>query len=223
MTIDGHRPVAAAPAGVVASDLALATEVSASALYETAGGGALPRAIKPVHRGFRVCGSALPVTCPPGDNLWLHRAIALAGPGEVIIAYLGGAYDFGYWGEVMSCAAAARNIGGVVLDGCARDGAGLGARGLPVFSRGLCVVGTAKHPDGVGAVGHPVTIGGVQIYPGDLVVGDRDGVVVVPAGAAHDAVARAIDRTEEEVVLIDRLRSGVETTIDLYCLPREEP
>jgi 4-hydroxy-4-methyl-2-oxoglutarate aldolase len=222
MTVDGQRPVDTVTPSIAASDLALAADLSASAVFEAARGGALPPQIKPLDPGFRVCGPALPVASPPGDNLWLHRAIAQAAPGDVIVASLGGSYDFGYWGEVMSCAAAARNLGGVVLDGCARDGSGLPARGVPVFARGLCMVGTAKHPDGVGAVGRPISIGGVPICRGDLVVGDSDGVVVVPVAAAHDAVARAIDRTEREMVLIERLRAGTVTTIDLYCLPREE-
>lgn len=221
MTTDGHRVVGAGPSA--AADVASSVDLPASALYEAFGGGALPRQIKPVDPSFRVYGPALPVDSPPGDNLWLHRAIAQARPGDVLVASLGGSYDYGYWGEVMSCAAAARGLGGVVLDGCARDCASLLSHGVSVFSRGLCMVGTAKHADGVGAVGRPVTIGGVLICRGDLVVGDGDGVVVVPAEAAHKAVGRAIQRTKTEAALMERLRAGLETTIDVFCLPREEP
>ena len=117
-----------------------------TATLHEAGGriGVMPSAIKPVSPTFRVCGPAVTVHSPGGDNLWLHRAIYVAQPGDVLVVHVSGEYDFGYWGEIMSCAAKARGLAGLVIDGCVRDGGILADFGLPVFARGLCIRGTGK-------------------------------------------------------------------------------
>ncbi|MFP4902840.1 RraA family protein, partial [Paraburkholderia sp. BR14261] len=99
-----------------------ARQVPAATLHEAGGKiGALPAAIKPVSPGFRICGTAVTVHSPGGDNLWLHRAILLAQPGDVLVVYTNGVYEHGYWGEVMTTAAKVRGLAGLVIDGAVRD------------------------------------------------------------------------------------------------------
>jgi 4-hydroxy-4-methyl-2-oxoglutarate aldolase len=139
---------------------------------------ALPLGIKPIAPNMRVCGLALPVLCPPADNLWLHRAIYQARPGDVLVVHTGGFAEAGYWGEVMTRAALERRLGGLVIDGCVRDWEKIARTKFPVFSRGLCIRGTTKDQRGSGSVNKAIRIGEVTIAAGDLVVGDADGVAV---------------------------------------------
>jgi 4-hydroxy-4-methyl-2-oxoglutarate aldolase len=175
----------------------------------------MPLTIKPVAPGFRVCGPAVTVHSPGGDNLWLHRAIYVAEPGDVLVVHVSGEYDFGYWGEIMSCAARARGLAGLVIDGCVRDGAVLADFGLPVFARGLCIRGTGKDFGARGWINHPTRFGDLTVHAGDLVVGDTDGVVVVPKDRASEVVDAARQREAKEASILQRLRDG-ERTLELY-------
>ncbi len=199
---------------------AAATTGTAS-LHEAAGKiGALPSAIKPLSPAMRVAGRAFPVRSPGGDNLWLHRAIAAAAEGDVLVVATGGATEFGYWGEIMTRAAQARRLGGLVIEGGVRDAAALAEAGFPVFAHAVCIRGTGKDPEGDGALGTAVSIGAITVRPGDLVVGDGDGVVVLPAAQAAAAVRNAIARDHAEREILARLARG-ETTMDIYGLPRQ--
>ena len=161
--------------------LAQAAKIASSTIHEAAGRiGALPSAIKAVAPGMRICGPAFPVKGPPLDNLALHFGIDEAQPGDVIIADVGGHYEGGYFGEVMCTSARARKLGGLVIDGCVRDGAELAEMGWPVFARGLAMRGTLKDLNGDLRINERIAIGEAIIEPGDLVVGDTDGVVVIP-------------------------------------------
>lgn len=196
--------------------LAAARGLSSATLHEAAGKiGALPSAIKPVCPGFRVCGPAITVRSPPGDNLWLHRALYVAKPGDVLVITVSGAYEHGYWGEVMSTAARAVGLGGVVIDGCVRDSVLLGEVGFPVFARGLCIGGTGKDFGARGWINHELRIGQVTVAPGDLVVGDADGVVSVPRAMAAEAVRKSRERDEWEAGICRRLMAG-DNTLDLF-------
>ncbi len=191
-------------------------------LHEAAGRiGALPSQIKPIAPDQKVCGPAFPVKSPPGDNLWLHRAIASAEPGEVLVIDVGDGTEFGYWGEVMAVAAQARKIAGLVISGGVRDARQMAALGFPVFSAAVCIRGTGKDPYGQGALQDPVTIGDVTINPGDLVLGDSDGVVVIPTAKAAAAVEESETRDRKEIEIFQQLRGG-ETTIAIYDLPGGE-
>jgi 4-hydroxy-4-methyl-2-oxoglutarate aldolase len=197
---------------------AAAGTIASATLFESnAKQGALPAAIKPLGPGWRICGPAVPVSTPPGDNYWIHRAVAQAAPGDVLVVATGGAYDNGYWGEILSAAALARGLGGVVIDGPARDGVAVVATGVPVFARGLNIIGPSKDPRCAGAVGQRIRIGGVQVDPGDLVVGDDDGVVVIAADRVAAAVAAAQERERSEADVMSRLRAG-ETTLQIFGL-----
>ncbi|WP_338616251.1 4-carboxy-4-hydroxy-2-oxoadipate aldolase/oxaloacetate decarboxylase [Pigmentiphaga sp. CHJ604] len=208
VTVDIERP---SPA-----QLEEAAALPSSTLHEAAGKiGALPSAIKPVHPSFRICGAAVTVQSPPADNLWLHRAIVAAQPGDVLVVHVGGHYEAGYWGEVMSQAARARGLAGLVIDGCVRDGAILERFGFPVFARGLCIRGTGKDFDARGWINAPTLFGDVTVQPGDLIVGDTDGVVAIPRARIDEVLAKARQREEDEARIIERLAAG-ENSLDIY-------
>ncbi|WP_119157074.1 4-carboxy-4-hydroxy-2-oxoadipate aldolase/oxaloacetate decarboxylase [Caldimonas tepidiphila] len=193
-----------------------AAALPTATLHEAGGKvGALPSAIKPVGAAMRACGSALTVHSPPGDNLWLHRALAVARPDDVLVVHVGGAFEHGYWGEIMSTMAQARGLAGLVIDGCVRDGILLQEIGFPVFSRGLCIRGTGKDYGATGWIGAPVLVGNVTVHAGDLVAADGDGVCVLPRQQAAAIVDRAQRREAEEAAILQRLRAG-ESTMQVY-------
>lgn len=198
------------------SVIELARGQATATLHESAGRiGVMPSAIKPVAPSFKVCGSAVTVHSPGGDNLWLHRAIYVAQPGDVLVVHVSDAYNFGYWGEIMSAAAMARGLGGLVIDGCVRDGAILENFGFPVFSRGLCIRGTGKDFGARGWINQATLFGDLIVNPGDLVVGDADGVVVLPRAQAQQFVLAAVEREKKEAAIIERIKAG-ERTLELY-------
>lgn len=201
----------------VPDSLVQAARALPTATLHEAGGkiGALPSALKPVAAGMAFAGAALTVHSPPGDNLWLHRALDIARPGDVLVVHVSGAYEHGYWGEIMATMAIHRGLAGLVIDGCVRDGALLAAFGFPVFARGLCIRGTGKDFGATGWLNHPVRIGDVTVNAGDLVVGDGDGVVVVPRERAADVVARSLQREADETAILQQLKDGA-STLDVY-------
>jgi 4-hydroxy-4-methyl-2-oxoglutarate aldolase len=199
-----------------AAESARAGAFGTATLHEAGGKiGALPSAIKPAVAGFTLFGPAITVQAPPGDNLWIHRAMVVAKPGDVLVVSVDGAYEHGYWGEVMSTAAKAQRLGGLVIDGCVRDGAILGSVGFPVFSRGLCIRGTAKDFGARGWINHPLLIGDVTIEAGDLIVGDTDGVVVLPRAQIATIADKSRQREDKEADVMQKLRDGA-NSIDLY-------
>jgi len=201
---------------VDAATVAAARSLPTATLHEAGGKiGALPSAIKPVAPGFRLCGPALTVHSPGGDNLWLHRAFELAQPGDVMVVYASGAYEHGYWGEIMATAAQVRGLAGLVIDACVRDGALLADIGFPVFARGLCMRGTSKDFGAIGWINAPLRFGDVTVQPGDLVVGDGDGVVALPRERAAAVVAASLQREAQEADILRRLAAG-ESTLDIY-------
>lgn len=200
-----------------AADLvAKASEIPVATLHEAAGKiGALPAAIKPVAPSFKICGPALTVQSPPADNLWLHRALVVAKPGDVLVVGVSGHYDAGYWGEVMSTMGRVRKLGGLVIDGCVRDGAILEQFGFPVFARGLCIRGTGKDFAARGWINHPLMLDDVIVQPGDLIVGDTDGVVALPCARIGEIIRASHEREAKEQDIIRRLEAG-EASLDIY-------
>jgi 4-hydroxy-4-methyl-2-oxoglutarate aldolase len=183
--------------------------------------GALPATIRPVDPSWRIAGPARTVVTPSGDNLAIHHAIYATEPGEILVVSTGDeAPSWGYWGEIMSHAARARRIAGLVLQGGSRDHAMLPSVGFPVFSLGACIRGTIKDPTNRTATntGPTIRIGDIDIAPGDLIIGDVDGVVAIPAHRAAEFIDLGIKREEHEADVIARLRAG-ETTLDIYDLP----
>jgi len=213
---DSATTVRTAIERVEASVIETARTLPAATLHEAGGKiGALPAAIRPVAPGFRICGTAITVHSPGGDNLWLHRALVLAQPGDVLVVYTSGIYEHGYWGEVMTTAAKVRGLAGLVIDAAVRDADLLEQIGFPVFSRGLSIRGTGKDYGAIGWINEPVMIGNVTVNAGDLIVGDRDGVVVIPRTRAADVVEKAARREAEEAAICKRIEAG-ETTMQIY-------
>jgi 4-hydroxy-4-methyl-2-oxoglutarate aldolase len=197
---------------------ARASEFDAATLHESAGRiGALPARLKPAYAGARIIGRALPVLSPVGDNLWIQRAIYEAAPGDVLVVATTAADEYGYWGEILSEAAAARGLAGLVIDGGVRDTAELVKVGFPVFSSTVCIRGTLKDPSSPGAVGAPVRLGDVVVRRGDLILADSDGVVSIPESRVDDVLAAAAERVAKEADIITQLRQG-KTSLELYNL-----
>lgn len=197
--------------------LARATRLGAATLHEAAGRiGALPSAIKPVATDMKLAGPAFTVHVPTGDNLWIHRALYAAQPGDVLVVTTSYGVEWGYWGDILNEAAIARKLGGLVIDGGVRDTAGLAAMPFPVFSHGVCIRGTIKGFDAQAWIRQPVLIGEVAVRQGDLIVGDRDGVVAIPADQVVETLAAGERREADEQAKIERIRAG-ERTIDIYA------
>ena len=184
-----------------------------STVYEASGRyGAMDHTIRPTSPGLRLCGHALTVRSQPGDNLTLHAALALARPGDVIVADVGGYCEAGHWGEILTVAALARGVAGLVINGSVRDVAPIQVRGFPMFAAAVSMKATVK--ESAGAINHPVMCGGVLVQPGDIVLGDDDGVVVVERERAAEVLAASIGREEREAAVMQRLEAG-ELTLDV--------
>lgn len=185
-------------------------------VHEAIGGvGAISSEIRPLDPSMRLVGLARTVSLPPGDNLMLHVALAESLDGCVLVADAGGCLDAGPWGEVMTSAAMAAGCLGLIIDGAVRDAERIIALGFPVFSRGLCIRGTTKAA--AGQIKSTVSIGGSTVDDGDLIIGDRDGLVAVPANLLDNALELTRRRSQKEHDLMARLSEG-ELTLDLLDL-----
>jgi 4-hydroxy-4-methyl-2-oxoglutarate aldolase len=188
-------------------------EQASTTVYEAAGQqGGMEHTIRPIVPGMKLCGSALTVRCQPADNLTLHAAIALAQPGDVIVADVGNALEAGHWGEITTVAAQARGLAGLVINGGVRDVGPIGRRGFTVFAPAISIKATVKSTPGL--INHPVVCGGVMVYPGDLVLADDDGVVVVARERVAQVLEAARQREEREAEVMRRLEAG-ELTLDV--------
>jgi 4-hydroxy-4-methyl-2-oxoglutarate aldolase len=174
--------------------------------------------IRPLAPGMTLAGTALPVRCRPGDNLALHFAIAAARPGDVLVVDYDGSTESGPFGEIMALACQMRGIAGLLIDGAVRDSAQIAALGFPVFARGLNIRGTVKQD--AGRIGVPVTLGGVEIAAGDLVLADADAILVLAEGDLAPALAAARSRAGREARMMERLRAG-ESTLSILGLSQE--
>ncbi len=182
--------------------------IGSATVHEASGRkGYVDCAIKPIAQGVRICGPAFTVQCHPKDNLMLHKALEKAQPGDIIVASVGGYYDAGYLGGLMATSAVARKIGGLAIDGCIRDSEEIIKMGWPVFCRGFCIFGTGK--TGTGLVNHPILFGGTMVNPGDLILGDGDGMVVVDRAECKAVLEKSIERVEAEKKKSVQLAAGV--------------
>ncbi|MBB5691690.1 RraA family protein [Roseomonas alkaliterrae] len=168
----------------------------------TAGG---PR-LRPMHAGGVLAGPAFTVKTRPGDNLMIHKALALAAPGDVIVVDAGGDLTNALIGELMLAQMVKRGLGGIVLDGAIRDSAAIRAQGFPVFAAGVTHRGPYK--DGPGEINVPVAIDGMVIEPGDLVLGDDDGLLCVPFAEAEAIHAAATQKAAAEARQMKNIEAG---------------
>jgi 4-hydroxy-4-methyl-2-oxoglutarate aldolase len=186
-----------------------------SATLGESGGLATDRRLKPAWTGASLAAPAYTVGCTPGDNLAVHVGVTKAPAGSVLVVDVGEVPDRGYWGEVLTTASEAAGLVGLVIDGGVRDVAALEAHGFPVFSSTIALTGASKEQPGT--VGAPVRIGGVMVSQGDWVVGDVDGVTVIPAGSLAAVRAAGQARESKEAGFFTALRDG-KTTVELLDL-----
>ncbi|CAE6898011.1 MULTISPECIES: 4-carboxy-4-hydroxy-2-oxoadipate aldolase/oxaloacetate decarboxylase [Paraburkholderia] len=185
-------------------------------VYEAQGArGALDSGIKPIHPSMGVAGPAVTVDMRPADNLMLHYAMLKVKPGDVLVVDAKGFLEAGPWGDVFTEQAVRQGVAGLVINGAVRDARSIIDMGFPVFCRGLCIKGTGKNQPG--KLNVPVCIGDVRINPGDIVIGDQDGVVVVPRDEVDDAIRSSQAREDKEEVFRARIRNGA-TTVELMGL-----
>lgn len=175
--------------------------------------GALDAGIKPLERTMKLCGRAVTVKCHPGDNLMLIKAASLLQEGDVLVMDAGEYTSFGPFGEVLAVECLAKGAHGLVTSGSVRDTEAIIRRGFPVFCRGISVRGTAK--GSLGEINVPVCVGGIIVNPGDAVLGDADGVVVVPHDRVQEAITASNAREEKERHVMERLQNG-ESLFDIY-------
>ncbi|MGJ7493126.1 RraA family protein [Variovorax sp. ZT4R33] len=168
--------------------------------------GALHGRIRALRPRMKLAGSALTVEVRPGDNLMIHAAIALARPGDVLVIDGKGDLSAALMGTIMMTACRQVGIAGVVIDGAVRDSLEIDDMDFPVFSVGTNPNGPTKVASG--RIGHPVSIGGVAVRPGDLVVGDADGVVVVEREKVELLLQAAGKKVEDEAARIDAIKKG---------------
>ena len=201
--------------------IAILRQLGAATVYEAQGAkGALDSGMKPIDPTVRLAGPALTVDCRPADNLILHYAVQKAKPGDVLVVDAKGFMEAGPWGDVLTIQAMKLGIAGLVINGCARDANLIIELGFPVFCRGLSIKGTGKNQPG--KVNVPITIGDVLIRPGDIIVGDRDGRVIVSADEVESVLARASARETKEDEFRATIERGISTAELLGLLPTLE-
>jgi RraA family protein len=186
--------------------VAEAAPYASSILADVAGRrGALHGRIQPLAPSMRFAGPALTVELRPGDNLMIHAALAVARPGDVIVVDGKGDLSSALMGEIMSQQAVALGVAAVVIDGAVRDSEAIRALGFPMFAAGLNPNGPTKSV--AGRLNHPISIGGVTVKPGDLVVGDADGVTVIEREKAAAMLPLAAQKVAAETRRIADIQS----------------
>jgi 4-hydroxy-4-methyl-2-oxoglutarate aldolase len=175
-----------------------------------AGYGVAHHEIKPLRPEMRLCGPALTVLTQPGDALYVQKAIDLVQPGDVVIIDATGCRDVAVIGERLASFMKLRGAAGIVVDGAVRDSIGIVAEGIPTFCRACCIrIWGSKGP---GAINVPVTVGGIPVHPGDLLLGDADGLVVIPRADAARVLQLADEHLANELARLEQVRAGQSVT-----------
>lgn len=191
------------PEALVARFRGLSTGPICDALGRT---GAMDYRIKPLAPGMRMAGSALTVRTRPCDNLAIYKALEMAQPRDVLVVATGAFTAASTFGDLVALLAARRGLAGLVTDGVVRDLEGILEVGLPVFAQGLNP--NSPHKDGPADIQVPVVCGGILVRPGDLIVGDADGVVVVPLEQAEAVLARVEATEAKEQAIRAEIEAG---------------
>jgi 4-hydroxy-4-methyl-2-oxoglutarate aldolase len=193
----------------VPSDEVVATlaTLPTATIYEAAGKwGEVAPNIRPIVDGVRVCGRAFTIKAMPGDNLVIFRAIDEAPAGSVLVIDAGGTEGATIWGGTSTCACIAKKINGCVTNAAVRDVAQIRKLNFPVYAAGINVRGTVKSHPGWTQV--PISLGGTPVRPGDIVVGDEDGLVIVAADRAEDVARAALQKQKNDEERETRILNG---------------
>ena len=153
-----------------------------------------------------LCGLAVTVNARPADNLMIHKALQVATPGDVVVVSTGGNTTSAVFGELMCHTATAARLGGIVVDGAIRDVEGITRLGFPAYSRTVSPGSCDK--DGPGEINVPIALDGMVVNPGDLVIGDRDGVLAVPMDAAEAVLAATLSKQDAEIRQMAAIENG---------------
>lgn len=162
--------------------------------------------LRPYHKEGRLVGPAITVRTRPGDNLMVHKAIDLSEPGDVIVVDAGGDLTNSIIGEIMVRLAMKKGIAGFIIDGAIRDTAAIQGGTFPVYARGVTHRGPYK--DGPGEINTPVSVGGMVVSPGDIIVGDEDGVMAVPLQEAERILALVKAQQAKEAAIFQTIEDG---------------
>jgi len=163
-------------------------------------------ALNPLDSKFHICGRAFTVKCAPDDNLTLHHALHLAGPGDILVVESGTGCNSGLWGELMSISAITRRLAGTVIDGAARDRVKIQQLGYPVFARRFAIRKTRKEQ--YGEIQCSIRCGQLTVNPGDILLADADGILAISPDRLEDTLAVTIERARKEFEIESQIESG---------------